>query len=147
MEEISENSGRTSSHAKLIVGFIIVMFLLAFIPPIVQSPIFRPSYHGTVTISPVESEFNLNMDFYPSAGDANAGTNNFMGYGWGVDPSDEEQRLGFTVSISIYSDSVWAKIYFDEILENPSTLCCLRVGQMVHTFLLDVEFSIYIEPN
>lgn len=144
MEELSENGGRTSRRAKIIVGFIVVMFLIILAPAIVESPIIRNYYHGIVTISPVESEFSLHMYFYHSEEDANAG-NDFSGYGWGIDPSNEEQLLEFTVWIPVYSESVWVKIYFDGVLETPSSLC-LRVGQTVYFSLLDVEFRIYIEP-
>jgi len=147
MEELSENGRRTSRRTKIIIGFTVVMFLIVLAPAIIESPIIRNDYHGIVTLSSVESEISLHMDFYHSAEDANAGTNNFQGYAWGIDPSNEEQLLEFTVWIPVYSETVWVKIYFDEILETPSILLCLRVGQTVYSSLLDVDFRIYIQPN
>ena len=147
MEDNLQKRGRISKNVKLGAGFIIVILLISLTPAIIRLPIFRPSYHGDVTISPVEVEVVLSMDFYSSEEDARARTNNFLGHSWRLDPSDEEQERGFTVAIPTFAGYVWVKIYFDEVLEAPCNFHCLRVGQMVHSVLLGVELSIYIEPN
>lgn len=139
-------------HKKLVAssGIMFISLLLISNSPFAINQLIQvvaPEYSITVTLSPVEEECSINLEFYNSEQEAlvGEGTTSF-GFGYRVDPSDQEQTKAFRHNIPRGQLNMWVKIYFDELSETHYILSSIGIGEPVTSTLLGIVISVSIIP-
>lgn len=151
MEESLERKGLVRRHRKAIASSIILFVTLVMIAnsPVVIDQLIEvvaPSHTMYIWISPIEEEVNLNVEIYNSEDNVGDPESRFHNYGFRVEPSDQEQRIGLQCQIPWNAASTVVKVYFDEFSESHYFIQTISIGETVTNTLLDIEIRIFIEP-